>query len=159
MGSELATPEEWRHDAELPWHLLDDPQRRAFERMLRALNESYRNEPALHALDCDPAGFEWIDTNDAERSVISFLRKSPDNRDHIAVVCNFTPVPRYNYRIGASRGGFWRELFNSDASEHGGSGHGNMGGVEASPVPCFGRMHSLTLALPPLGAIYLKSEA
>jgi 1,4-alpha-glucan branching enzyme len=159
MGSELAPWKEWRHDDALPWHLMDDPQRRAFARWLTALNEAYRNEPALHALDCDPAGFEWIDTNDSERSVISFLRKSPDGREQIAVVCNFTPVPRYNYRIGAPRGGFWRELLNSDASEHGGSGHGNLGGVEASPVPCFGRMHSLTLTLPPLGAIFLKSDA
>jgi 1,4-alpha-glucan branching enzyme len=158
MGSELASWEEWRHDGALPWHVLDDPHRRAFARWLAALNEAYRSEPALHVLDCEPNGFEWIDTNDADRSVISFLRKSPAEREQIAVVCNFTPVPRYNYRIGAPRGGFWRELLNSDASEHGGSGQGNLGGVEASPVPCFGRMHSLTLTLPPLGAIFLKSE-
>ena len=130
----------------------------ALSRLVAALNETYRNEPAFHALDCDPAGFEWIDTNDSERSVISYLRKSPEGREQIAVVCNFTPVPRYNYRIGAPRSGFWRELLNTDASEHGGSGHGNMGGVEASPVPCFGRMHSFTLTLPPLGAVFLKSD-
>jgi 1,4-alpha-glucan branching enzyme len=159
MGTELAPWEEWRHDGGLPWHLLDDPQRRAFERWLTALNLAYLHEPALHALDCDPAGFEWIDANDADRSVISFLRKSPGGRDQIAVVCNFTPVPRYNYRVGAPRGGFWREILNSDASEHGGSGHGNLGGVEASPVPCYSRMHSLTLTLPPLGAVFLKSDA
>jgi 1,4-alpha-glucan branching enzyme len=159
MGSELGSWEEWLHDAELPWHVLEDPQRRALERWLTALNIAYQNEPALHALDCNPDGFEWIDTNDSERSVISFLRKSPAGREQIAVVCNFTPVPRYNYRVGAPRGGYWRELLNSDASEHGGSGHGNLGGVEASPVPCFGRMHSLTLTLPPLGAVFLKSDA
>jgi 1,4-alpha-glucan branching enzyme len=158
MGTELGQWEEWRHDDALPWHL-DDPQRRALSRWLAALNEAYKNEPALHQLDCEPAGFEWIDTNDSERSVISFLRNSAGGREQIAVVCNFTPLPRYNYRIGAPRAGFWRELLNSDAQENGGSGHGNMGGVEASPVPCFGRMHSLTLTLPPLGAIFLKSEA
>jgi 1,4-alpha-glucan branching enzyme len=158
MGTEMAPWEEWHHDDALPWHLLDDPQRRALTRWLAALNEAYRNEPALHLLDCDPAGFEWIDTNDAERSVISFLRKSSDGREQIAVVCNFTPMPRYNYRIGAPRGGFWRELLNSDANEHGGSGHGNLGGVEASPLPCLGRLQSLTLTLPPLGAIFLKSD-
>jgi 1,4-alpha-glucan branching enzyme len=158
MGAELAPWEEWHHDDALPWHMLDDPHRRALGRWLGALNEAYRNEPALHDFDCDPRGFEWIDTNDSERSVISFIRKSHDAREQIAIVCNFTPVPRYNYRIGAPRGGFWRELLNSDASEHGGSGHGNLGGVEASPVPCFGRMHSLTLTLPPLGAVFLKSE-
>jgi 1,4-alpha-glucan branching enzyme len=158
MGAEMAAWDEWQHDESLPWHLLDEPQRRSFTRWLAALNEAYRNEPALHALDCDPSGFEWIDTNDSERSVISFLRKSPEGREQIAVVCNFTPVPRYNYRIGAPRSGFWRELLNSDATEHGGSGQGNMGGVESSPVPCFGRMHSLTLTLPPLSAIFLKSD-
>jgi 1,4-alpha-glucan branching enzyme len=158
MGAELAQPDEWDHDESLPWHLQDDPRRRAFARWLAALNEAYRNEPALHELDCDPNGFEWIDTNDADRSVISFLRQSADGREQIAIVCNFTPVPRYNYRIGAPRGEFWRELLNSDAIEHGGSGHGNLGGVTASPVPCFGRMHSLTLTLPPLGAVFLKHE-
>jgi 1,4-alpha-glucan branching enzyme len=159
MGSELAPWDEWSHDDALPWQQLEDPQRRALGRWLAALNTAYRNEPALHALDCDPSGFEWIDTHDSEHSVISLLRKSPDGREQIAVVCNFTPVPRNNYRIGAPRGGFWRELLNSDASEHGGSGHGNLGGVEASPVPCLGRMHSLTLTLPPLAAVFLKSEA
>ncbi len=158
MGTELGQHEEWDHDSALPWHTLDSPQHRAISRLVSALNEAYRNEPALHALDCDPAGFEWIDTNDADRSVISFLRKSPEGCEQIAVVCNFTPVPRYNYRVGAPRSGFWRELLNTDAVEHGGSGHGNLGGVEASPVPCFGRMHSLTLTLPPLGAVFLKSE-
>jgi 1,4-alpha-glucan branching enzyme len=158
MGAELGAPDEWRHDDALPWHLLEDSQRRALGRLLAALNEAYRNEPALHVYDCDPRGFEWIDNNDADRSVISFLRNSPSQSEQIAVVCNFTPVPRYNYRIGAPRGGFWRELLNTDASEHGGSGHGNMGGIEASPVPCFGRMHSLTLTLPPLAAIFLKHE-
>ena len=158
MGAELAAWDEWQHDAELPWQLLEDPKRRAFERWLSALNVAYRHEPALHALDCDPAGFEWIDANDADRSVISFLRKSPGDREQIAVVCNFTPVPRYNYRVGAARGGFWRELLNSDASEHGGSGHGNLGGVEAAPVPFHGRIHSLTLTLPPLSIVFLKSD-
>jgi 1,4-alpha-glucan branching enzyme len=158
MGTELAPWDEWHHDSELPWQLSDDPQRRALERWLTALNVAYHNEPALHALDCDPRGFEWIDTGDAARSVVSFLRNSPEGREQIAVVCNFTPVPRYNYRIGAPRGGYWRELLNSDASEHGGTGHGNLGGIEASPVPCHGRMHSLTMTLPPLGAIFLKSD-
>jgi 1,4-alpha-glucan branching enzyme len=158
MGAELACAEEWRHDQGLPWHALDDPQRRAFSRWLGALNEAYRSEPALYALDCDPAGFEWIDSNDGDRSVISFLRKSPEGREQIAVVCNFTPVPRYNYQVGVPRGGHWRELLNSDAREHGGSGHGNLGGVDASPVPLHGRMHSLTLTLPPLGAVFLKSD-
>jgi 1,4-alpha-glucan branching enzyme len=159
MGAELAAWQEWQHEGELPWHLLDEPGRRAFMRWATALNSFYRGERARHELDCDPAGFEWIDTHDSERSVVSFMRKSRDGREMIIVVCNFTPVPRYNYRVGAPRGGYWREILNSDAGEHGGSGHGNMGGVEASPVPFHGRMHSLNLTLPPLGAVFLKSEA
>jgi 1,4-alpha-glucan branching enzyme len=157
MGVELAQDLEWSHESELPWHELDDPNRRALQRFIIALNERYRDEPALHELDCDPSGFEWIDNCDSDRSVISFLRKSSDVRDVIVVVCNFTPLPRLNYQIGAPRGGFWREILNSDAHEHGGAGYGNLGGVEAAPVPMHGRMHSLTLTLPPLGVVYLKA--
>jgi 1,4-alpha-glucan branching enzyme len=136
---------------------LDDPACRAFQRWLTALNERYCDEQALHELDCDPAGFEWIDTGDAERSVISFMRKSAAG-DCIVVVCNFTPLPRINYLVGVPRGGDWREILNSDAKEHGGVGFGNLGGVIASPVPMHGRGHSINLTLPPLGAIYLKNE-
>ena len=111
----------------------------------------------MHELDCDPGGFEWIDANDSEESVLSFLRKSHTGDDLIAVVCNFTPVPRHNYRIGVPRGGFWREILNSDATEHGGSGHGNLGGVEATPIGTHGRPFSLNLSLPPLAALFLSS--
>jgi 1,4-alpha-glucan branching enzyme len=156
MGADLASLEEWQHDGELPWHRLDDPACRALQRWLTALNERYRDEQALHELDCDPAGFEWIDAGDAERSVFSFLRKSTAG-DYIVVVCNFTPLPRINYLVGVPRGGDWREILNSDAKEHGGAGFGNLGGVTASPVPMHGRRHSLNLTLPPLGAVYLKS--
>jgi 1,4-alpha-glucan branching enzyme len=122
------------------------------------LNRFHAGEKALYELDFDPAGFEWIDANDGERSVLSFLRKAKTNEDVILVVCNFTPVPRRNYRVGVPRGGSWRELLNSDAYEHGGAGFGNMGGVEASPIPFHGRSQSLNLTIPPLGAIFLKSE-
>jgi 1,4-alpha-glucan branching enzyme len=157
MGVDVGTEQEWSHEHELPWAQLEDPQRRALQRCLAALNERYRDEPALHQLDCDPAGFEWVDTGDSDRSVISFLRKSKSGAEFIAVVLNFTPTPRLNYRVGAPRGGYWREIFNSDAQEHGGAGYGNLGGVEASPVPMHGRTHSLTLVLPPLGALFLKA--
>jgi 1,4-alpha-glucan branching enzyme len=92
-------------------------------------------------------------------SVVSFLRKAKSNDDLIAVVCNFTPVPRTNYRIGVPRGGYWREILNSDGAEHGGTGHGNLGGVSATPIGTHGRQYSLNLTLPPLGAIFLKSDA
>jgi len=121
------------------------------------LNQLYRSEPALHEADCEPAGFEWVDCNDSEASVISLLRKGRSAGDSILIVCNFTPVVRHNYRVGAPRGGFWRELLNSDAQDYGGSGQGNLGGVEAAPVPLHGRPYSLTVSLPPLAAVFFKT--
>jgi 1,4-alpha-glucan branching enzyme len=158
MGGEIGQWDEWRHDGTPQWELLQHPPHAALHRWIASLNRAYADEPALHELDCDPAGFEWIDTHDADRSVLSFLRKAKSNGDVIAVVCNFTPVPRYNYRVGVPCSGFWRELLNSDASEHGGSGHGNLGGVESVPIPFHGRPHSVNLTLPPLGAVFLKYE-
>ncbi len=158
MGSEFGQTDEWRHDASLQWDLLAQPAHSAVRRWIGSLNRFYSGEGALHELDCDPAGFEWIDCNDSEESVISFLRKARTGGDMIAVVCNFTPVPRHNYRVGVPRGGHWREILNSDAVEHGGTGHGNMGGVEATPVAFHGRPHSLNITVPPLGTVFLKSD-
>ena len=100
---------------------------------MRDLNTFYRGEPAMHVLDCDPAGFEWIDCCDAETSVVSLLRKGRSPNDTIAIVCNFTPVPRHNYQIGVPQGGLWEEVLNSDAPLYGGSGQGNLGGVARRP--------------------------
>jgi 1,4-alpha-glucan branching enzyme len=111
----------------------------------------------LHELDCDHAGFRWIDAIDALRSVLTYLRKGRAGEDAILVACNFTPVPRHNYRVGAPHGGFWRELFNSDASVYGGSGQGNFGGVDAVPVGYQGQPCSLLLTLPPLAVVMLKA--
>ena len=158
MGDEFGQRSEWQHDASVQWEQLEQPRHAAVQRWIGTLNRFYAGERALHEWDCDPAGFEWIDANDSDESVLSFLRKAKSNEDLIAVVCNFTPVPRMNYRIGVPRGGFWRELLNSDAVEHGGSGHGNLGGVEASLEGCHGRPYSLSLTLPPLGTLFLKSE-
>jgi len=158
MGGEFGQPDEWQHDGQLEWRLQEQPRHAAVQRWMSALNATYRNEPALYERDCSPEGFEWLDANDSELSVLSFLRKAESCDDCIAVVCNFTPVPRYNYRVGVPRGGFWREILNSDANEHGGSGHGNLGGVESAPLPSHGRPASLTLTLPPLGAVFLKSD-
>ena len=120
------------------------------------LNYLYRAEPALHQTDANPQGFEWVDTSDAEASTISFLRKDPFAREVVLAVFNFTPVPRYNYRVGVPRGGAWKEVLNSDACEYGGSGQGNLGGVEAAPFGWHGKTSSLILTLPPLGAVFLK---
>ncbi|WP_447975065.1 1,4-alpha-glucan branching protein GlgB [Nitrospira sp. Kam-Ns4a] len=158
MGGEIGQWREWAHDGSVDWDLLEQPPHAALQRWVADLNRTYRGEPALHELDCDPAGFEWIDCTDAEASVVTLLRKGRSTGDVILVACNFTPVPRLNYRVGTPRGGYWREILNSDAREYGGSGLGNLGGVEAAPLPLHGRLYSLPLTLPPLGAVFLKSE-
>jgi 1,4-alpha-glucan branching enzyme len=156
MGGEVGQWQEWNPNGSLDWHLLDWPLHRGLQRWVRDLNTFYRGEPAFHQLDCDPAGFEWVDCNDSEQSVLSLLRKGKSPDDQLLLVCNFTPVPRYNYRVGVPQGGRWEEVLNSDAPLYGGSGQGNMGGVRAAPVPWHGRSYLLNLTLPPLGVIALK---
>jgi 1,4-alpha-glucan branching enzyme len=158
MGAELANWQEWDHEGSLDWHLLADPAHAGVARWLTDLNRLYRDEPAMHQGDCDPSGFAWIDGSDAEHSVLAFSRQGGAGSDPVVAVFNFTPVPRRNYRIGVPGGGFWRELLNSDSPDYGGSGQGNFGGVEASPVPLHGRTHSLTLTLPPLGVLFLLAR-
>jgi len=155
MGGEFGQWREWVHDESLEWHALQFEDHRGLQRWVRDLNHLYRREPALHELDFDPAGFEWVDFRDAEKSIISFLRRGRRGPP-LLVVCNFTPVPRYGYRIGVPAGGFWREVLNSDAREYGGSGQGNLGGVWADPIPWHGRPFSLSLTLPPLGCLYFR---
>jgi 1,4-alpha-glucan branching enzyme len=157
MGGEFGQWREWAHDGTLEWHLTQYAPHAGLQRWVGDLNRMYRDEPALHELDLDPAGFEWIDCNDGESSVISLIRKGRSHGDIVLVVCNFTPVPRSNYRLGAPRGGFWREILNSDATVYGGSGWGNMGGVEAVPIGLHGRSHSVTVTLPPLAAVFFRN--
>jgi len=156
MGGEIGQWSEWAHDHSVEWHLLEQAPHSGLQRWVSDLNRLYREEKALHERDLDPAGFEWIDCNDAESSVVSLLRKGKSPDDVLLVACNFTPVPRPNYRIGAPHGGFWQEILNSDATHYGGSGWGNLGGAEAAPIPLHGRSHSLTLTLPPLGIVFFK---
>jgi 1,4-alpha-glucan branching enzyme len=158
MGGEFGQWDEWYHEVSLGWHLLNYPLHASMQRWVRDLNRVYRSERALHELDFFPAGFEWIDCNDSQGSTLSLMRRARSSGEVIIVALNFTPVPRLNYRVGAPHGGFWREILNSDAQEYGGSGQGNLGGVEAAPVRHHGRPCSLNLALPPLGAVFLKSE-
>jgi 1,4-alpha-glucan branching enzyme len=155
MGGEFAQEREWVHDAALDWALTGDEGHAGVQRWVADLNRFYRAEAALHQLDFEQAGFEWLDFHDAESSVISFLRKPRGGARPVVVVCNFTPVPRTNYVVGVPHGGWWREALNSDASAYGGGGIGNFGGVEAAPVAIHGRFHSLTLTLPPLAAVFL----
>jgi 1,4-alpha-glucan branching enzyme len=157
MGGEFGQGYEWRHNESLDWHLLQYPFHEKLQRWVEDLNQLYRREAALHQLDSDPEGFEWVDCNDNESSVLTFLRKAREPRENVLVACNFTPVARQNYRVGVPTGGFWKEILNSDASAYGGSDWGNLGGVEASPLGAHGRPYSLTLTLPPLSVVFLKS--
>ncbi len=158
MGGEFGQWEEWHHDHSLDWHLLEFAPHQGVQRWVRELNTLYRNHPALHEIDFTPDGFEWIDFKDADNSIFSYLRKGSSPSDQVLVVCNFTPVPRLNYRVGVPTGGFWKEILNSDAQEYGGSGWGNFGGLEAAPVPAHGKSSSLSLAIPPLAILILKRE-
>jgi 1,4-alpha-glucan branching enzyme len=156
MGGEFGQQREWTHDSTVDWDLLQDGRHSGLQQWVTDLNRLYRQEPALHERDLDPAGFEWVDCTDVGSSVVSLLRKGKSTDDVILIVCNFTPVPRTNYRIGTSLGGFWKEVLNSDATQYGGSGWGNLGGLETVPIPLHGRAQSITLTLPPLAALFFK---
>jgi 1,4-alpha-glucan branching enzyme len=156
MGIELATWREWNHDGQLDWALLEQPSHAGMRQWVADLNWLYRAQPAMYELDCDPAGFAWIDCCDADNSVLSFLRRDKSGEQNIAVVCNLTPVPREHYHIGVPHGGYWRELLNSDAEMYGGSNVGNGGGVEAQPIDTYGQPWTLDLTLPPLSVLFLR---
>jgi 1,4-alpha-glucan branching enzyme len=158
MGGEFAQWREWSHDRSLDWDLLQWAPHRGIRNWLKDLNHLYRNESALFEQDFAQDGFEWIDCRNWEESTLSFIRKAKDGDDVMLVVCNFTPVARSGYRVGVPRGGWWREVLNSDAEVYGGSGHGNLGGVEAAPVGAHGRSHSVVLELPPLAVLFVKPE-
>ncbi len=155
MGAELAQWEEWDHQSELPWHLLNDPAHRGVYRWLCDLNQLYRRCAALHRTDVHPDGFEWIDCADAEQSVAAFVRRAAGEKPLIFAY-NFTPVPRANYRLGLPVAGPYREVLNSDAEIYGGSGVGHGGWVHTEEVAGHGRPHSARLCLPPLGALVLE---
>jgi 1,4-alpha-glucan branching enzyme len=156
MGCEFGQWSEWHHDHSLEWHLLQYPLHSGLQRWVRDLNTFYRGSPALYEVEFDYHGFEWIDCNDHQSSTITFLRRGRNPDDIVVFGCNFTPVPRPNYRIGVPRGGWYQEVLNSDALLYGGGGQGNAGGAEASPVPMHGRSHSLNVTLPPLGIVVFK---
>ncbi|UCD82505.1 MAG: 1,4-alpha-glucan branching protein GlgB [Desulfobacterales bacterium] len=156
MGAEFGQWSEWTHDRSLDWHLLANPLHAGLQQWVHDLNHLFRQEPALHALDFNAEGFGWIDCNDTLQSTISLLRRERSRKNALIVVCNFTPVPRYNYRVGAPDSGIWLEILNSDAREYGGSGQGNLGSLDAAPVPSHGYSYSLNLTLPPLAAVFLK---
>jgi 1,4-alpha-glucan branching enzyme len=156
QGGEFGQASEWNHDTSIDWHLLADERRKGLSRLVTDLNRMYKAQPALHQRDCDPSGFEWVDAGDAMQSVLVMLRRAADPTDEVLVVCNFTPLVRENYRVGVDREGPYDEVLNTDAVHYGGSGVGNLGRVETTPVPWHGRPFSLNLSLPPLAVIWLK---
>ncbi|MBN2468848.1 MAG: 1,4-alpha-glucan branching protein GlgB [Deltaproteobacteria bacterium] len=158
MGGEFAQWGEWYHEESLDWHLLEYAPHQGVRKWVRDLNHLYKNERALYRFDFENRGFEWVDCHDWEGSIISFLREGDDHDDTMLVVCNFTPVPRYRYRIGVPREGTWWEVLNSDAAEYGGSGCGNGGRAEAETIPSYGRPFSLSITLPPLGILLFRHE-
>jgi len=157
MGGEFGQWREWAHDASLDWDLLQHTPHQGLQRWVRDLNTFYRGEPALHQLDCAEGGFDWIDCDDAEQSTLTYFRRGRSSKDILVLACNFTPVPRHNYRMGVPRAGHWGEILNSDARLYGGSGQGNLGGVRSAPVPCHGHPQSVVVTLPPLALVALKS--
>src|SRR5438067_360716 len=158
MGGEFGQEHEWNHDTGLEWQALNDPFHAGVHSLVRDLNRLYRATPALHRLDCDPEGFAWIDAANGAESGLFYVRRGREPHELAIIVCNFTPVPRHDYRIGVPRPGHYRERINTDAQLYGGSGIGNAGAVEADPHPMHGHAHSLCLQLPPLGVLIFTAE-
>jgi 1,4-alpha-glucan branching enzyme len=157
MGNEIGQWREWLHEESVEWHALEHPYHRGARQWVTDLNALYRREPALHSLDFSSEGFEWVDFHDWENSTLSFLRRGNQTDDIILVICNLTPIPRIEYRIGVPRGGTWQEILNSDASAYAGANYGNQGGRDTSPLSQHGQPDSLLVTLPPLGILFFKS--
>jgi len=158
MGDEIAQPGEWHHDSSIDWHVLKDPQHAGVLALVRVLNEIYKSEPCMHELDHSVEGFEWVDMHDAQQSVYSFLRKEK-GPGRVLAVFNMTPVPRPGYRVGVPAAGDWEVVLNTDDKAFAGSGSGSNGLIKADQNGSHGRPASLTLDLPPLGAVFVKGSA
>jgi 1,4-alpha-glucan branching enzyme len=158
MGGEFGQYREWNHESSLDWHLLEQPLHAGLQKWMSDLNRAYRDQPALHSVDFRGEGFEWLDRTNHDESVLSFLRWDAARRRPVLAVCNFTPVPRNNIRCGVPLPGRWRELLNSDSKHYGGSGQGNLGGLEAAPFPAHNQFHSLHLTLPPLSCVLFEHQ-
>lgn len=159
MGGEFGQHREWNFKASLDWHLLQEPGHEQIRQWVRDLNHLYRAEPAMYERDFHDDGFAWIDCHDADNSILSFLRKDKSGKRLLAVVCNLTPVPRYDYLVGVPTGGVWEEILNSDATVYGGSGLGNMGGLRALNRSFYDKFdYTLSATLPPLGIVVFRKE-
>jgi 1,4-alpha-glucan branching enzyme len=157
MGCEFGQLTEWNHDGELAWPALTQDHHRGVQGTVRALNQAYRDEPALHQLDADPSGFQWVVGDDRVQSVFAYLRFGKGGSSPVLVICNFTPTPLHGYRVGVPEGR-WREILNTDAAGFGGSDTGNSGVIDAAPHASHGQSHSIELTLPPLATIILHQE-
>jgi 1,4-alpha-glucan branching enzyme len=158
MGGEFAQEAEWSHERSLDWHLLEQPEHAGIQALVRDLNHAYRSEPALWELDFDGRGFWWLEPNDAANNVLAFGRASRDGERVVIFVANLSPVPRGPYRLGLPRAGRWRELVNTDSTYYGGTDTGNLGGIEAEPIPWHNQAFSAEITLPPLGALWLVPD-
>jgi len=156
MGGEIAQWNEWAHDDSIQWDLAQWDRHSGIQQLVADLNRIYKSVPALYEQDFDPKGFEWMDCNDWENSILTFARKSIDSEDIALIACNFTPVPRSAYRVGVPWAGFYEEILNTDAKEYGGSGIGNAGGVSTEEVTWHGKDQSLLLTLPPLSTVVFR---
>ncbi len=156
MGGEVAQWSEWNHDGSVDWHSLGFPQHQGIQSWVRDLNAFYRAEPALYETDFAPEGWRWIDADDSDHSVLTYMRMRKDGTAPVVVACNFTPVPRRGYRVGVPHEGHWRELLNSNAALYGGTDEGNFGGRLSDPIPTHGYDNSLLLDLPPLAMVVFK---
>jgi 1,4-alpha-glucan branching enzyme len=156
MGGEFGQWAEWNHDGSLDWPLLQHDAHSRLRLLVGALNHMYRTERALQECDVDPSGFEWVDCSDAEKNIVSYIRKGKRSGEMLLVICHFSPVLRTNYRIGVPLRGYWQEILNTDAEIFGGSGQGNFGGSITVPIPLHGRPHSLTLTVPPLSVVVFR---
>jgi len=156
MGQEVAQRSEWSEARSVDWHFLEYDSHRGIQQLVADLNKLYAAEPALHQVDFNWQGFEWIDANDADNSVLSFIRRGKSPDDLIIAIINGTPVVREGYRLGVPNSGYYKEVLNTDATTYGGTNVGNAGGQLASDLPCQGKPHSLVLTLPPLAAMFFK---
>jgi len=156
MGGEFAQWNEWNHDASLDWHLLSEPDHRGVQTLMRDLNRTYRDEPALWEADVEPRGFQWIDANNSEGNIIAFMRIGPSSGRRVICVCNFSPVVRHGYKLGVPARGYYREMINTDSALYGGSNVGNAGGVLAEDSASHAQPCSISITLPPLAVLWLE---
>ncbi len=158
MGMEFGQWKEWNYESSLDWHLLEYDTHKGLQFFIKDLNSVYKRFPALYENDFSSEGFQWIDANDSQNSVFSFIRYDNEKKYPVIMVANLTPIPKYNYRIGVPQDAKWLEILNSDASQYGGSGIGNLGGVDSNPVPYHDEEQSITITIPPMAVVLFAKE-